>query len=76
MVPVSVSMLKQIAGRAGRRSSQWLQGLATCRNDGDVGRLREALAVSGGCGVGLRACELLVLGTRLQRAVASLLPCL
>ena len=44
-VPVSVSMLKQIAGRAGRRSSQWPEGLATCRDPADVARLQEALAV-------------------------------
>lgn len=45
-VPVPVSMVKQIAGRAGRRSSQWAQGLATCLNPGDVPRLQEALDVS------------------------------
>ncbi|KAI7846490.1 hypothetical protein COHA_000025 [Chlorella ohadii] len=45
-VPVSVSMLKQIAGRAGRRSSQWPEGLATCRDPADVARLQEALAES------------------------------
>ncbi|PRW56167.1 ATP-dependent RNA helicase mitochondrial [Chlorella sorokiniana] len=44
-VPVSVSMLKQIAGRAGRRSSQWPEGLATCRDPADVARLQEAIAV-------------------------------
>ena len=44
-MPVSVSMLKQIAGRAGRRSSQWPEGLATCRDPADVTRLQEALAV-------------------------------
>ncbi|PSC71656.1 ATP-dependent RNA helicase mitochondrial [Micractinium conductrix] len=44
-VPVSVSMLKQIAGRAGRRSSQWPAGLATCRDADDVPRLQEALDV-------------------------------
>lgn len=45
-VPVSISMLKQIAGRAGRRSSQWSEGLATCLNAGDVPRLQEAIDVS------------------------------
>ncbi|KAL4858025.1 DExH-box ATP-dependent RNA helicase DExH18 [Chlorella vulgaris] len=44
-VPVSISMLKQIAGRAGRRSSQWSEGLATCLNAGDVPRLQEAIDV-------------------------------
>ncbi|KAL4443033.1 hypothetical protein ABPG77_008524 [Micractinium sp. CCAP 211/92] len=44
-VPVSVSMVKQIAGRAGRRSSQWPHGLATCRDPADVPRLQEALEV-------------------------------
>ncbi|KAL4457773.1 hypothetical protein ABPG75_012638 [Micractinium tetrahymenae] len=44
-VPVSVSMVKQIAGRAGRRSSQWPAGLATCRDPADVARLQEALDV-------------------------------
>lgn len=48
LVPVSTSMMKQIAGRAGRRSSQWPNGLATCRNPADVARLQEALAVRGG----------------------------
>lgn len=48
-VPVSISMMKQIAGRAGRRSSQWPNGLATCLNPADVPRLQEALAV-GACG--------------------------
>ena len=47
-VPVSVSMLKQIAGRAGRRSSQWPAGLATCRDADDVPRLQEALDVRRG----------------------------
>ena len=46
-VPVSVSMVKQIAGRAGRRSSQWGEGLATCRDARDVARLRQALQVGG-----------------------------
>lgn len=45
-VPVSVSMLKQIAGRAGRRSSQWNKGLATCLSPSDVPRLQEAISVS------------------------------
>lgn len=44
-VPVSVSMIKQIAGRAGRRSSQWPKGLATCLNPTDVPRLQEAIDV-------------------------------
>lgn len=44
-VPVSVSMIKQIAGRAGRRSSQYSVGKATCREKGDVRRLREGLGV-------------------------------
>ena len=48
LVPVSTSMMKQIAGRAGRRSSQWPNGLATCRNPADVARLQEALAVRRG----------------------------
>lgn len=44
-VPVSVSQLKQIAGRAGRRNSEWSVGLATCLNPRDVSRLQKALAV-------------------------------
>lgn len=44
-VPVSVSQLKQIAGRAGRRSSEWSQGLATCFRRRDVAALEAALAV-------------------------------
>ena len=43
MVPVSTSMLKQIAGRAGRRSSQFQQGLATCCNTADIPRLQVGL---------------------------------
>lgn len=50
-VPVSVSMVKQIAGRAGRRSSQWPHGLATCRDPADVPRLQEALEVSWQAGI-------------------------
>lgn len=48
LVPVSVSAIKQIAGRAGRRSSQWPNGLATCLNRGDVPTLQEALEVRKG----------------------------
>jgi hypothetical protein len=41
---VEASMMKQIAGRAGRRSSQYRdQGLATCLNLGDMAWLREAV---------------------------------
>jgi hypothetical protein len=55
-VPVSTSMMKQIAGRAGRRSSQWPNGLATCRNASDVARLQEALAVRMGTAAVLLPC--------------------
>lgn len=44
-MPVSVSQLKQIAGRAGRRNSAWGEGLATCRMRADVPSLKAALAV-------------------------------
>ena len=56
LVPVSTSMMKQIAGRAGRRSSQWPNGLATCRNASDVARLQEALAVRMGTAAVLLPC--------------------
>ena len=43
--PVEASMMKQIAGRAGRRSSQYRdQGIATCLNDGDMPWLRQAVS--------------------------------
>lgn len=44
-VPVSTSAIKQIAGRAGRRSSAFAAagGIATCRSPGEVSRLKEAL---------------------------------
>ncbi|KAK9817863.1 hypothetical protein WJX72_003314 [[Myrmecia] bisecta] len=41
--PVSVSQIKQIAGRAGRRNSQYNKGVVTCLNKADMPRLREAL---------------------------------
>ena len=43
--PVSVSMIKQIAGRAGRRSSQYSHGKATCLEKDDIGRLKDGLSV-------------------------------
>lgn len=43
--PVSVSMVKQIAGRAGRRSSQYSEGKATCLDKDDVRHLRRSLNV-------------------------------
>lgn len=42
---VSTSMVKQIAGRAGRRSSQFRHGLVTCANPADVPLLKAALEV-------------------------------
>jgi hypothetical protein len=42
--PVSVSAIKQIAGRAGRRNSDFSEGRVTCLDRGDVRQLREALA--------------------------------
>jgi len=45
MVPVSVSLIKQIAGRAGRRSSKWKQGYATCYSEEDMAALRHAMNV-------------------------------
>jgi len=44
-MPVSVSMIKQIAGRAGRRSSQYSLGKATCLDKEDVARLKLGLSV-------------------------------
>lgn len=44
-MPVSVSMIKQIAGRAGRRSSQYSLGKATCLDKDDVRRLKVGLSV-------------------------------
>lgn len=44
-MPVSVSMIKQIAGRAGRRSSQYSHGKATCLDKEDVARLKLGLHV-------------------------------
>jgi hypothetical protein len=42
---VEASMMKQIAGRAGRRSSQYADmGLATCLRADDMPWLREAIA--------------------------------
>ena len=41
--PVSLSMLKQIAGRSGRRNSEYAEGLATALRDADVKTLRKAL---------------------------------
>uniref|UniRef100_A0A061RJP5 RNA helicase n=2 Tax=Tetraselmis sp. GSL018 TaxID=582737 RepID=A0A061RJP5_9CHLO len=43
--PVSVSMIKQISGRAGRRSSEWEKGLVTCFRSADISYLKEALSV-------------------------------
>lgn len=43
-VAVSSSAIRQIAGRAGRRSSQFLHGLVTCRHPKDVQTLRAALS--------------------------------
>lgn len=43
LVPVSTSAVKQIAGRAGRRSSEFAQGRATCRDAADVPLLRAAV---------------------------------
>jgi hypothetical protein len=60
-------MMKQIAGRAGRRSSQWPNGLATCRNASDVAKLQEALAVRAGTAAVLLPC----LDLQLVPAVAS-----
>ena len=37
------SMVKQIAGRAGRRNSMWKEGLATCLHEGDMAHLAECL---------------------------------
>ena len=55
-VPLPPSAVRQIAGRAGRASSPWPEGLATCLRPEDMGYLRAALsappddggAVSGG----------------------------
>jgi len=44
-VPVSVSMIKQIAGRAGRRDSEWPNGYVACYRGVDLPALRAALAV-------------------------------
>ena len=41
--PVSISMLKQIAGRSGRRNSEYAEGLATTLRNPDVNTLRKAL---------------------------------
>jgi len=41
--PVSISMLKQIAGRSGRRNSEYAEGLATTLRNPDVTTLRKAL---------------------------------
>ncbi|KAL6767380.1 hypothetical protein ACKKBF_B35050 [Auxenochlorella protothecoides x Auxenochlorella symbiontica] len=41
--PVSVSMIKQIAGRAGRRNSEFAQGKVTCKNPEELGILTAAL---------------------------------
>ncbi|BDA46196.1 ATP-dependent RNA helicase SUPV3L1, mitochondrial [Coccomyxa sp. Obi] len=43
-VPISISQVKQIAGRAGRRNSVYGQGLVTCLNKSDIARLQEAIA--------------------------------
>jgi hypothetical protein len=43
-VPVPVTLVKQIAGRAGRRNSQWPQGSATTLKASDLPALRRALA--------------------------------
>lgn len=43
--PVSVSMIKQIAGRAGRRNSNFSEGRATCFEKSDVSRLKDGLHV-------------------------------
>lgn len=45
MMPVSVSMIKQIAGRAGRRSSQYSLGKTTCLDREDVMRLKLGLSI-------------------------------
>jgi hypothetical protein len=55
MAPVSVSLIKQIAGRAGRRSSQYAEGAVTCRDASDLARLAEALNVPTGDMVAERA---------------------
>jgi len=44
-VPVSVSMVKQIAGRAGRRNSEWPKGYVACYRGTDLPALRAALAM-------------------------------
>jgi hypothetical protein len=43
-VPVPVTLVKQIAGRAGRRNSPWPDGAATTLNPKDLPALRKALA--------------------------------
>eukprot|EP00884_Botryococcus_braunii_P014946 jgi/Botrbrau1/23452/Bobra.106_1s0010.2 len=43
-VPISVSQIKQIAGRAGRRGSAYPEGIATTLNLEDLPRLQQALA--------------------------------
>lgn len=40
---MSVSMIKQIAGRSGRRNSEYAEGLATTLRSSDAAQLREAL---------------------------------
>jgi hypothetical protein len=46
--PVSPPALRQLAGRAGRRSSAFAAGVATCRLEADVGALAAALAAPPG----------------------------
>jgi ATP-dependent RNA helicase SUPV3L1/SUV3 len=43
VAPVGTSMIKQIAGRAGRRGTRWLRGAAVALDPRDEPRLREAL---------------------------------
>lgn len=43
LVPVSTSMVKQIAGRAGRRSSEFAKGRVTCRDAREIPLLNAAL---------------------------------
>lgn len=60
-------MIKQIAGRAGRRSSQFQQGVATCFNPAEIGRLREAIDVRGQAGGREGGCCLCASGFRRRR---------
>jgi hypothetical protein len=46
--PVPPPALRQLAGRAGRRSSEYAAGVATCRLEADVGALAAALAAPPG----------------------------